>query len=1089
MNKKFVALLTAATLIAPSLFSVSAENNTETITYNYSYDQTNGYDAAKSHTRQMEKLDRGLIAIKSGKGVYLSWRLFDSEDAIYGSADSNVEFVVYRDGKEIAVVKGKTNYTDSTAGQSYTVAPIINGVEWPQCKPVTVMDNNYFDIPMTNKPAPVSLPRTAEFKNANGNKYISFADSDGNEVGDWRTGNPAYDEIEYTIGDCSAGDLDGDGEYEIVVKWDCGAKDNSQTGVTGTVYLDAYKLDGTFLWRVDLGKNIRGGAHYTQFLVYDFDGDGKAEMTCKTAPGSKGADGTYVTKAAKSTQAIANVTDTENEADYRNGSGYILDGDEYLTVFNGETGNAIDTIYYPNQRVNAYIWGDTYGNRLDRYTSAVAYLDGVKPYAVYMRGYYFGNSHQQRQAACAVSFDGARLDCKYSFDTYDVTNYSDKSGSSYDENGNYKGVDGYREGNGQYVGQGNHNCTVADVDNDGTDEVMTGALCYELKDDILGVRWCTFKQHGDALHIGDYDPTHNGLEFYTVHEDGGDTNTLSGKEITLDYGMSVIDPDTGEIMLHESAGGDTGRGIMANVGAGGYYQFHAYAGSGRQVGPYWAMGNGEFVKKSTSEFSMSQNFRVFWDGDIYDELLDGTSVTSWNGSKMAEIFNASKFECVPINSTKANPSLQADLFGDWREELVYPTEDNTKLRVFTTTTPTSYKIKTLMHDPVYRSGVAAEQTAYNQPPHVGFYMGKDFLDTKLIKDDENQTSGNEKTITATKARNEIGKSFNKSKENNVYLNYYSNLWGLAYFGFQNITDFDPNEIIKAEIKFTPTSRASASRPFTFNLLPAENNWEKGTVSKTDTYPSISNAILSQKFSTSDIKVNEELVFDITDYVKSFAAGTTEMSIIAAVSPDTVKNVGAADMYILDTPKMVLTVAASATPAPNKTPRPTYYPNATDKPKVTASPNTTASPTSAPTSSPSPTPMATSTPSPATLPPSASPTICWPSPTPTATPTVTPSLTPTSTPITDAGYIENYDFENKFAVIHSNTDKENAIVIFASYDGGRLTSIKTVNMKLEKGTTRNPMASDLENGETVKVFVWDSLNNPAPIMDAKEFRKD
>lgn len=1082
--KKIITLGLTLSLVLPSLPVISAENDTETISYNYSYDRTNGYEKSNAHIRQMEKLDRGLVAVKSENGVYLSWRLFDSEDAIYGSADSNVEFVVYRDGEEIAVVKGKTNYTDSTAGQNYTVAPIINGVEWPQCKSVTVMDNNYFDIPVTNKPVPVSLPRTAEFKNASGNKYISFADADGNEVGDWRTGNPAYDEIEYKIGDCSVGDLDGDGEYEIVVKWDCGAKDNSQTGVTGTVYLDAYKLDGTFLWRVDLGKNIRGGAHYTQFLVYDFDGDGKAEMTCKTAPGSKGADGTYVTKAAKSTQAIANVTDAENEADYRNGSGYVLDGDEYLTVFNGETGNAVDTIYYPNQRVNAYIWGDTYGNRLDRFTSAVAYLDGVKPYAVYMRGYYFGNSHQQRQAACAVSFDGTRLDCKYSFDTYDVVNYSDKSGSSYDENGNYKGVDGYREGNGQYVGQGNHNCTVADVDNDGTDEVMTGALCYELKNDVLGVRWCTYLQHGDALHIGDYDPTHKGLEFYAVHEDGGGTNTMSGNDVTLDYGMSVIDPDTGEIILHEGAGGDTGRGIMANVGAGGYYQCHAYAGSGRQVGPYWAMGNGEFAKKSTSEFSMSQNFRVFWDGDVYDELLDGTSVTSWNGSKMAEIFNANKFDCVQVNGSKANPALQADLFGDWREELVYPKEDNTKLRVFTTTTPTNYKIKTLMHDPVYRSGVAAEQTAYNQPPHVGFYMGKeDFLDTKLIKDDENQTSGNEKTITASKARNEIGKSFNKTKENNVYLNYYSDLWGLAYFGFQNIANFDPNEIIKAEIKFTPTSKASANRPFTFNLLPSGNDWEKGTVSKTDQYPSISNAILSQKFSTADIKVNEELVFDITDYVKGFASGTTEMSIIAAVSPDTVKNVGAADMYILDTPKIVLTVAASATPDPNKTPRPTYNPNVTDKPKVTALPNITATPTvspsATPTATPTVTPSATPTATPTVSPaPTSSPT---PTPTSTAAP---PTISPTEKP--NAGYIAGYDFENKYAAIHCNIDQSNTLVIFASYDGGKLINVRTVTMDMQKDTDRKPRAKDFENGEIVKIFVWKSFANPEPIMEAKAF---
>ncbi len=930
--KKIITLGLTLSLVLPSLPVISAENDTETISYNYSYDRTNGYEKSNAHIRQMEKLDRGLVAVKSENGVYLSWRLFDSEDAIYGSADSNVEFVVYRDGEEIAVVKGKTNYTDSTAGQNYTVAPIINGVEWPQCKSVTVMDNNYFDIPLV-KPEDETI-----------------------DMG----GTPTVKSFSPT--DCSCGDVDGDGEYEIIVKWVSNECDVGNGGYSGTVRFAAYKLDGTKLWDndINLGKNVYSSAHTVQFLVYDFDGDGKAEMMCQTSLGSKDAKGRYVSHSAKADtvvvetdKKIAEYTDEENAAADFNGYDRKVTGEEFLTVFNGETGAAIDTIDLPTTRggSNGEQYGDDFGNRSNRFVADVAYLDGVKPYAVYLRGYYFGKNGRQRTSIAGISFDGERLSPDYRFDTQ-------------------TGQPGYYDGAYNFVGNGNHNCTVADVDNDGKDEFITGALCMEVKDDnTFKPRWCTHKEHGDALHIGDYDPTHLGLEFFTVHEDGDKDNAEGGYGYTnsqgawCDFGMSVIDADNGDIIFHKGNTKDTGRGVMANTGSGGYYQITG-------VGDYQCNGGTNFTSTNNGAGS---NFRIFWDGDVYDELLDGTAtrsapigISSFNGSGMTRIFTSS--DCKTINDTKNNPALTADLFGDWREEVVMARSDDKALRVYSTTIPTNYKIKTLMHDPVYRSGVAAEQTAYNQPPHVGFYMGKeDFLDTKLIKDDENQTSGNEKTITASKARNEIGKSFNKTKENNVYLNYYSDLWGLAYFGFQNIANFDPNEIIKAEIKFTPTSKASANRPFTFNLLPSGNDWEKGTVSKTDQYPSISNAILSQKFSTADIKVNEELVFDITDYVKGFASGTTEMSIIAAVSPDTVKNVGAADMYILDTPKIVLTVAASATPDPNKTPRPTYNPNVTDKPKVTALPNITATPTVSP------------------------------SATPTATPTVTPSATPTATP--------------------------------------------------------------------------------------------
>ncbi|MCH5209533.1 MAG: bacterial Ig-like domain-containing protein [Oscillospiraceae bacterium] len=708
MKKVISVLLTISMLCAA--VSVAGEVNKKIPGQNgilYSQDST---------TRQMETLNRGLYIQNTAGGNYLSWRLFAEEDMVYGTARSNVAFKIYKNGTHIATEEFSTNYTDESGKitDTYSVAPVVNGVEGDKCAEVTPKSGTYFDIPV-EKPAAVSLPRVISYRTSRETKATNHftklaagqPDSDSDIIDDWRNEETAYTDYNYTIGDTSVGDVDGDGEYELIVKWDCNAQDNSLLGVTGNVYIDAYKMDGTGkkLWRIDLGTNIRAGAHYTQFLVYDFDGDGKAEVMCKTAPGSKDSNGDYVTKASH-VKEIQNVSDADNEADLRNGSGYILEGEEYFTVFNGLTGVAMDTIYYPVQRVSAAVWGDTYGNRLDRYIASVAYLDGEKPYAVYMRGYYFGQSNRQRTGICAIDYTDGKLNCDYIFDTE-------------------KGQPGYYEGAYQYVGQGNHNCTVADVDNDGKDEFITGALCMEVNDNNeFKPRWCTYLQHGDALHIGNYDPTNNFLEFFTVHEDGNWINNLSGKDVTLDFGMSVINANTGEIVFHQPASNDTGRGMMANIGAGGYYQITSSAGN------YRADGGESFTEAS---YGMSQNFRIFWDGDLYDELLDGTSITDWDGSRMKSIFNATGCTRVVANDSKNTPALQADLFGDWREEVVYPTSDNENLRVFATDISTEYKLKTLMSDGIYRSGVAAEQTAYNQPPHVSMYMDKQVIEGEFNK--------------------------------------------------------------------------------------------------------------------------------------------------------------------------------------------------------------------------------------------------------------------------------------------------------------------------------------------------------------------
>lgn len=680
-------VLAISSAAALNMSAYADSTNTQQVSYNYWYNSSTGYTDENVHTRQMEKLDRGLIAIKTDGGVYLSWRLFDSEDNIFGSADKNVSFNVYRDGKKISEVATKTNYVDSTVGTNYSVAPVINGVEGEKCDAVTVYNNSYFDIPL-------SKPDDETIYDPSGNELATYS---------------------FFPADCSTGDVDGDGEYEIIVKWTSHERDVGTPAYSGTVHLAAYKLDGTKLWKndIELGKNVYSSAHTLQFLVYDFDGDGKSEVICQTSLGSKDGQGKYVSNAAQTDEEIKAITDKENStADYRSSSGVITKGEEFLTVFNGETGAAMDTISLPTTRgsENGVDYGDDFGNRSNRFVSDIAYLDGEKPYAIYLMGYYFGRNGKQRTSIAGISWDGTALSPTYRFDTQ-------------------KGQEGYYDGAYQYVGNGNHNCTVADVDNDGKDEFITGALCMEVNDDNeFRPKWCTYLQHGDALHIGNYDPTHTGFEFFTVHEDSG-TNSLSGNDITLDFGMSVIDAETGNIMFHEGASDDTGRGVMANVGAGGYYQIWSAKNSARQ-----SNGGTDFTTATslTGRNTPSMNFRIFWDGDLYDNLLNGANITDWNGRNMSNIFSAGNYDCVSINGTKANPSLQADLFGDWREEVVYPTSDGTALRVFSTTDTTDYKIKTLMQDPVYRSGVAAEQTAYNQPPHVGFYMGKEVFETRKI---------------------------------------------------------------------------------------------------------------------------------------------------------------------------------------------------------------------------------------------------------------------------------------------------------------------------------------------------------------------
>lgn len=643
MKNKFISILTAVlvlVLVIPMDTGVTA-------------------GISKTAPRQMEYLDRGTIAVKVDEGVYLSWRLLGTEN--YDTA-----FDVYRDNTKIATVSDSTNYVDTKGRSTNTYRVVPEGKTGD--KSVSVWGEQYMTIPL-------EVP----------------------EGGTSYEGNP----YTYSPNDASCADLDGDGEYEIILKWDpSNSRDSGKAGEhTGNVYLDAYKLDGTRLWRMDLGVNILAGAHYTQFIAYDFDLDGKAELAFRTAPGTKDGQGNYVSEASES----AAIRDVDNTVDYRTESGLVLTGDEYYTVFQGDTGRALDTIYYPQPRGLAKdkLWGDDWGNRSERFLCTAAYLDGIHPSIVTWRGYYGGKDGAPgRTGITSYLLENKKLVQQFIFDTR-------------------AGEEGYREGYEQYIGQGNHNLTVADVDSDGCDEIICGSLCME---NDLTPKWCTFEGHGDALHLGDYDPEHEGMEYFRVCEDGvkAYTDENGAYHPAEGYGMSVIDAATGEIMFHVDADNDTGRGVMANVGPLGYYQFWG-------AGSYKAMGGRAFMKTGEELSGASSNFRIFWDGDLYDELLDGTAKRNGaigisaglDGSRIFTISNA-----ITNNDTKNNVCLQADLLGDWREEVVARASTNDALHVYTTTISTEHKLYTLMHDPAYRMQVSAQNGGYNQPPHIGYFVSE-----------------------------------------------------------------------------------------------------------------------------------------------------------------------------------------------------------------------------------------------------------------------------------------------------------------------------------------------------------------------------
>ena len=589
--------------------------------------------------RFTDKLDRGLVAVKTTKGVYCSWRI--QADEYY-----DVKYNLYRDGTKVnAEPLDVSNFTDTSGSESsqYTVKAVLNGVEQQASKAATVFKSNYKEIKIKHD---ASLKAT------------------------------------YEPNDACCADVDGDGEVEILMKFN-NKEEGEQlypkngptiNGVATKEYsmLACLKQDGTVLWWVNCGPNMGDFQNNEQNIVgYDWDMDGKAEVVMRLEEGSTVhmADGTTYTIGA-------NGKNGSSWTNYREpkGSGsvewFTHYGKEFLWYCEGATGKPYQCIEFPLKRLEdgetdlKAAWGDGYGHRSSKYFFGAPYLDGKHPSIFLGRGIY----------------------TRHKFIAYDVDPKTHDLKVRWKWTNNQPGSPWY--------GQGYHNYIVADVDWDGRDEIVWGSMVID--DNGMGLS-TTGLGHGDAQHIGDFNPYIHGQEMFACNEDNPSNN--------------YRDATTSKIYYRKTDTNDDGRCLAGNF----YNDFPGAVGHSAHDTPISTVTN-EHVSTNTNGLSM--NFRIYWDGDLLEECFNNTEVTKPGVGTIATFLGA-----YSNNGTKATPCYQGDIFGDWREEVIERTADN-NIRIYTTNEPTKWRNYSLWYDHQYRNGMVWQPCGYNQPPHVSYFLGE-----------------------------------------------------------------------------------------------------------------------------------------------------------------------------------------------------------------------------------------------------------------------------------------------------------------------------------------------------------------------------
>ncbi|MCR5818945.1 MAG: rhamnogalacturonan lyase [Prevotella sp.] len=593
-----------------------------------------------------EALDRGVVAVRlPDDKVAVSWRILSDDH-------KHEAFDVYRNGERLTaqpMTKGGAFFIDE--------------------KPLKNEDATY-EVRVTNAKHG-TVAHVGSFSLCSDAPIGYFTIPLSTPQGEGRT--------RYTANDASVGDVDGDGQYEIFLKWEpTDAHDNAHDGMTSPTIFDCYRLNGERLWRINMGRNIRSGAHYVPFMVYDFDGDGRAEMMVKTADGTTDGQGNVIGDAS---------------VDYRNQKGRILSGPEFITVFDGLTGRALDTKPYIPERGRLAAWGDSKGNRSERYLAAVGYLGAkdangkMTASAMFCRGYY------TRTVIAAWDWDGKELRNRWTFDT-DEPQWA------------------------AYAGQGNHNLRVADVDGDGLDELTYGSMAID--HDGKGL-YNTGFGHGDAIHLL-ADPKTNRLYIWDCHENKRD-------------GSDLRDAATGKVVFQIKSRTDVGRAMAADIDPTNYgVEMWSTDSHGVRNMKGEVVSTAKDPKDPQHDNTLiingkhlPVNFGIWWDGDLLRELLDHETVWKYDW-KEKSIDRLQKFEGSFNNWTKSNPCLSADILGDWREEVIMRNRESTELRIYITPHPTDYRIDCLMQDIPYRLSVATQNVGYNQPSETGYYIGPDRTD-------------------------------------------------------------------------------------------------------------------------------------------------------------------------------------------------------------------------------------------------------------------------------------------------------------------------------------------------------------------------